>query len=303
MEAPAQQGSTLAQRKLGLYYSEGKEVELDLKLASELFEAAATQGDEYAAHSLALMYAHGNSAVPKDLGKAIQWYELAAKKGVALAQHNLAACYANTDGPDRNLRLAAFWFHKAAEQGLRLSMESLSRIYAFGEGVERDPDWAEHWKARAAATEDPNYPATQLHQPVIPSSQRLEVFPSELGYMTSNNMATVIAGLKSFGVSDNFIRGSLFLFAATAMRTSETITPKDSYTSQQWLFPHNINEVADEILGRMDDGRIQLPFEEFIHKLGIKVLVEKFALVTVYCIYWSQKTTTCYQRCRWHLAR
>ena len=176
-------------------------------------------------HSLALMYAHGNSAVPKDLGKAIQWYELAAKKGVALAQHNLAACYANTDGPDRNLRLAAFWFHKAAEQGLRLSMESL-RAYMLsarvlsGIPIGRNIGRPEQRQRRIRTIQLRSYISRSY---LVRNAQRY--FPPR-GCTTSNNMATVIAGLKSFGVSDNFVRGTLFLFAATQMRTSDTITAR-----------------------------------------------------------------------------
>src|SRR5262249_31713597 len=82
-------GSALAQRRLGFYYSEGKEVEQDLTLARELYEAAAEQGDEYASHGLGLMYAYGRG-VPKDLVKAIHWYTQAAEKGIAISQHNLA---------------------------------------------------------------------------------------------------------------------------------------------------------------------------------------------------------------------
>lgn len=52
----AQKGSAVAQRRLGVYYSDGTDVEMDLKLASELYEAAAEQGDEYAANNLAIMY-------------------------------------------------------------------------------------------------------------------------------------------------------------------------------------------------------------------------------------------------------
>jgi TPR repeat protein len=75
-----------------LYYAEGKEVELDLKLASDFLEASAEQGDEYAAYNLAMMYEKGNTVLNRDLVRAIHWYELAATKGIPEAKHHLAAC-------------------------------------------------------------------------------------------------------------------------------------------------------------------------------------------------------------------
>jgi TPR repeat protein len=150
----AQLGSPLALRRLGLYYAEGKEVELDLKLAADLLEASAEQGDEYAAYNLAAMYERGNTALDRDLGRAIRWYELAAVKGIPEAKHNLAVCYANPESPVRDLEVAARWFHAAAEHGLTLSMQSLAHIYASGEGVERNLELAEYWRGRAATNEN-----------------------------------------------------------------------------------------------------------------------------------------------------
>jgi uncharacterized protein len=150
----ARLGSPIALRRLGLYYAEGKEVELDLKLAADLLEASAEQGDEYAAYNLAAMYETGTTAMDRDLGRAIHWYELAAAKGIPEAKHNLAACYANPESPVRDLAVAARWFHAAAEHGLVLSMQSLARIYASGEGVERNLELAEYWRGRATTNEN-----------------------------------------------------------------------------------------------------------------------------------------------------
>lgn len=149
----AQRGSPLAMRRLGFYYADGKEVDLDLKLAAYFFEGAAERGDEFAAFALAAMYESGNTALNRDLGKAIHWYELAAAKGIPEAKHNLASCYAHPESPVRDLEVAARWFHAAAEHGLTLSMQSLARIYASGEGVDRDLELADYWRRRAATNE------------------------------------------------------------------------------------------------------------------------------------------------------
>jgi hypothetical protein len=146
----AYRGSALAQRRLGAYYTDGKEVERDLKLASELYEAAAEQGDENAAYALGAAYERGNEAVPRDLGQAIRWYRVAAEKGLTIAQHNLACCYAHPDSPLKDMPTALMWFHKAAEGGSKLTMENLAHMYANGWGVDMDLEKAAYWRDRAA---------------------------------------------------------------------------------------------------------------------------------------------------------
>ena len=150
----ARGGSALAQRRLGMYYSEGIEVERDLKLAHDLYKDAAEQGDAYAANNLAIMYERGKG-VERDIDTAIKFYSIAAENGLPTAQHNLGACLAHPDATNQNYELAAYWFHKGAESGLQLSMQSLAHIYESGEGVERDPSIAEYWRQRASLTIDP----------------------------------------------------------------------------------------------------------------------------------------------------
>lgn len=149
----AKGGSALAQRRLGFYYSEGIEVELDLSLAHDLFRHSAGQGDAYAAYRLASMYERRNG-VEKDMDKAIEFYTIAAEGGIPTAQHNLGACLVHPDAKNRNLEKAAYWFHKGAESGLKLSMLSLVHIYEHGEGVKKDVRVAEYWRMRAAKTLD-----------------------------------------------------------------------------------------------------------------------------------------------------
>ena len=150
----ARGGSALAQRRLGLYYSEGIEVELDLGLAHDLYQDAAEQGDAYAANNLAIMYERGKG-VDRDIDKAIKFYFIAAEKGLPTAQHNLGACLAHPDATNRDFEMAAYWFHRGAESGLRLSMLSLAHIYENGEGVKQDPAIADYWRDRASQTIDP----------------------------------------------------------------------------------------------------------------------------------------------------
>ncbi len=150
----AEGGSALAQRRLAIYYSEGIEVERDLRLAHDLYKRSAEQGDAYAANNLAIMYERG-IGVEINIDEAIKFYTIAAEKGIPTAQQNLGACLAHPDATNRNLEQAAYWFHKGAETGLRLSMFSLAQIYEHGEGVGKDSVAAEYWRQRAAQTIDP----------------------------------------------------------------------------------------------------------------------------------------------------
>ena len=68
--------------------------------------------------------------------------------------------------------------------------------------------------------------------------------------MVSQNLNLMIADLKAMEVSDDFVRGALFLFAATLMWGPSA---QACHSWEQWLFEHAVDEVADDLLGRMDD--------------------------------------------------
>ena len=78
--------------------------------------------------------------------------------------------------------------------------------------------------------------------------------------MASQNLKVMIADLKAFEVSDDFVRGALFLFAATLMQGP---TAQACHSWAQWLFEHDVNEVAEELLGKMYEHPIQRVIEEF----------------------------------------
>jgi hypothetical protein len=82
------------------------------------------------------------------------------------------------------------------------------------------------------------------------------------------NLNVMVADLKAFEVSDDFVRGALFLFAATLLRGPSA---QACHSWQQWLFEHDVDEVAEDLLGRMYDYPIQRAIEEFIFKLGVEL--------------------------------
>jgi hypothetical protein len=86
--------------------------------------------------------------------------------------------------------------------------------------------------------------------------------------MASQNLKVMVADLKAFEVSDDFVRGALFLFAATLMRGPSA---QACHSWQQWLFEHDVDEVAEDLLGRMHDYPIQRAIEEFMFKVGVEL--------------------------------
>jgi TPR repeat protein len=80
MRPLAEQGSALAQAKLGVMYDEGKGVPQDYAAAASWYRKAAEQGDANAQVILGGKYALGEG-VPEDYVIAHMWYNLAAAEG------------------------------------------------------------------------------------------------------------------------------------------------------------------------------------------------------------------------------
>lgn len=86
--------------------------------------------------------------------------------------------------------------------------------------------------------------------------------------MQSPNLLRLLADLRAHEVSDDFVRGTLFLFAATLMRGPSLLK---CHVWQQWLFEHDINAVAQGLLGRMTERPITRAIGEFLFKLGVEL--------------------------------
>lgn len=70
-----------AQNNVGIYYSIGKDVQIDYNKAFYYFSKAADQGYMHAQNNLGLCYERGRG-VKKDLDKAELWYQKAAEQGL-----------------------------------------------------------------------------------------------------------------------------------------------------------------------------------------------------------------------------
>jgi localization factor PodJL len=146
-------GNPAAEYEIGVRYSEGRGVAVDLELAVQWFERAASHGLAPAQYRVGSLYEKG-LGVKKDLNKARTLYLLAADKGNAKAIHNLAVLYAEGIDGKPDYAAAAQWFRRAATRGVADSQYNLGILYARGIGV--DPNLAESykWFALAAAQGD-----------------------------------------------------------------------------------------------------------------------------------------------------
>jgi len=84
----AENGDPKAQTILGLMYSYGEGVQVDLHAASRWYRRAAEQSYGVAQYSLAMLYLEGRG-VPVDTDEALRWLTLAAEGGHARAKDQL----------------------------------------------------------------------------------------------------------------------------------------------------------------------------------------------------------------------
>ena len=149
LQQAAEQGSDVAQLKLGDMYYDGEGVPKDLAAAARWYRKAADQGNDVAQAELGAMYYYGEG-VPKDLAAATRWFRKAADQGNDVAQAALGDMYYNGEGVPKDLTAAARWFRKAADQGNDFAQAALGYMYYYGEGVPKDLAAAARWYRKAA---------------------------------------------------------------------------------------------------------------------------------------------------------
>jgi localization factor PodJL len=153
LRAAAAAGNPAAEYEIGVRYSEGRGVPMNLELAVQWFDRAAAQGLAPAQYRLGSFYEKGQG-VKKDLNKARTLYVQAAEKGNAKAIHNLAVLYAEGIDGKPDYGTAGQWFRKAALRGVADSQYNLGILYARGIGVEQNLAESYKWFALAAAQGD-----------------------------------------------------------------------------------------------------------------------------------------------------
>jgi hypothetical protein len=96
--------------------------------------------------------------------------------------------------------------------------------------------------------------------------------------MTDKNLNYILSLFKQMEVSDSFIKGTLFVLGGVLMRTNDVRTPAIVESSLQWLVPHDIDEVKDDILGRMYEHPIKSVIEELFFKVDLSIPVRDIEL-------------------------
>ena len=130
----ASKGYSEAQYGLGLMYSRGAGVEMDLNKAFTLFSNAAKQGSVDGEREAGLLLISEES-IPRNEIEAFQYFFSAAKSGDAISQFYLAVLYElGAGGVPIDYKNAAHWYKKAANK-IPSAQNNLGVFFAKGLGV------------------------------------------------------------------------------------------------------------------------------------------------------------------------
>lgn len=111
--------------------------------------AEAEHGDAENQYRMGLLYTNGKE-VPQDYATAREWFYLAAQKDHADSQYMLGVALTSGRGIRKNHEQAATWFAKAAKQGHVHAQYQLADALMNGRGVRKEPEWAAFWLGKAA---------------------------------------------------------------------------------------------------------------------------------------------------------
>ena len=145
----AEKNDLQAIAQLGTLYQRGEGVRLDWKEAHRLLKQAAEGGNALAMREFAFMALDGRGQ-PANLTEALQWYRKAAEAGDASAMDMLGIIHEYYLQPP-NLGEALRWYQRAADAGNVAAMYSLSTIYGDGRGVPQDKATEQAWLDKALA--------------------------------------------------------------------------------------------------------------------------------------------------------
>ena len=145
----AEKNDLQAKAQLGMLHQRGEGVRLDWKEAHRMLKQAAEGGNTYAMREFAFMVLDGRGQ-PANLHEALQWYRKAAEAGEMNAAQMAGVVheyYLQPPNPGEALR----WYQRAADGGNVAAMYSLSTIYGDGRGVPQDKAAEQAWLDKALA--------------------------------------------------------------------------------------------------------------------------------------------------------
>lgn len=145
----AGQNDLQAVAQLGALHQRGEGVRLDWKEAHRLLQKAAAGGNAYAMREFAFMVLDGRGQ-PASVHEALQWYVKAAEAGEASAAH-MAGVISEYYLQPPNLAEALRWYQRAADGGDSGAMYALSTIHGDGQGETQDKSAEQAWLDKALA--------------------------------------------------------------------------------------------------------------------------------------------------------
>lgn len=123
----AQEGNIKAMYDVGKLYERGRGTNLDLKLAAQWYEKAASAGQTSAQSRLGIMYFEGRG-VKQNYAKALSLLNSAAKDNVPSAQYQLANMYELGTGVPQSLTKAIHWYTESDKYGYYLAKSKITRL-------------------------------------------------------------------------------------------------------------------------------------------------------------------------------
>ena len=123
----ADQGSTEAQRHIGLLYERGSGVARDYTEAMRWYRKAADQGDSSAQFYIGQLYERG-SGVWRNYAEAMRWYRKAADQGDSFAQYSIGWLYERGRGIAQDYVEAMWWYRKAADRGNTFAQTRMEKL-------------------------------------------------------------------------------------------------------------------------------------------------------------------------------
>ncbi|MBO7552443.1 MAG: SEL1-like repeat protein [Bacteroidaceae bacterium] len=148
-EIMANQGNSVAQNRLGVFYDKGIWVKQDQKQAIEWFRMSAERGNALAQNNLGACYAEGDG-VNQNWVEAVKWFIKSAEQGDSMAQLNLGFCFEKGYSVNQDHEEAVKWYRKSAEQGNFIAQFNLGNHYKNGRGINQSYEEAAKWYKESA---------------------------------------------------------------------------------------------------------------------------------------------------------
>ena len=152
LEKKAMNGDANAMNDLAICYAEGKGIAKDASKAIDLWQQAASKGNQTAMLYLGDAYYYGYHGMTKSYEKALEYWLKATDK--SYAWEKLATHYCFGYGVTQDYAEVVKWAGKAANAGKHYSQYLLGFCYYYGKGIDKDTEEGADWILKAAKQKD-----------------------------------------------------------------------------------------------------------------------------------------------------